>query len=64
MKTPFEQVKVGETFTVRGGRFQKSALSMATDERGSGNIFMGETVVERETAVQVADLKLEKGERF
>ena len=63
MKITFEEVKVGETFTFRGGQFQKTALSMASDERGWGNIFLGETVVEREvgTAVQEVELNAEKG---
>jgi hypothetical protein len=54
MKMTFEEVKVGETFTFRGAQFQKTALSMASDERGWGNIFLVETVVEceRERDVQ------------
>jgi hypothetical protein len=62
MKMTFEQVKIGETFTFRGARFQKTALSMASDERDWGNIFLGETVVEckREAAVQEVGLNAEK----
>ena len=58
MKIKFEEVKVGETFTFRGQRFQKCALSMAADERRWGNIFMGEIVVDREDETTVPKVEL------
>ena len=63
MKMTFEEVKVGETFTFRGGQFLKTALSMASDERGWGNIFLGGTMVECEReGEQEAEQKIAKGE--
>ena len=62
MKMTFEEVEIGETFTFRGARFRKTALSMASDERDWGNIFQYETEVEceREPAVQEVGLNAEK----
>jgi hypothetical protein len=57
MKMTFEEVKVVETFTYRGQRFQKCALSMAEDERGWGNIFVDEIVVEREGQTAARDVE-------
>lgn len=50
MELMFGQLPVGETFTFRGAVYRKVALSMASDEREWGNIFLGETVVTVEAA--------------
>ena len=44
----FYQLAVGAKFVFRGKEFEKTAMSMAVDERCWGNIFMAGTEVESE----------------
>ena len=41
----FYELAVGARFDYRGRPFEKTAISMADDERGCGSIFLGETEV-------------------
>jgi hypothetical protein len=45
MKVQFYELAVGALFEFGGTRYQKTAMSMAEDERGWGCVFMGETEV-------------------
>jgi hypothetical protein len=41
----FYELAVGARYVFRGRRFEKTAMSMANDEKRCGRIFMGETEV-------------------
>jgi hypothetical protein len=45
MNVRFYELAVGAVFEFGGERYQKSAMSMAQDERRWGSVFMGETEV-------------------
>ena len=45
MKTTFYQLPIGAKFEFRGRRFEKKALSLASDEDRVGNVFQYETEV-------------------
>ena len=41
----FQEIPIGQCFEFRGRRYQKLALSMASDEDRNGNIFQPQTKV-------------------
>jgi hypothetical protein len=41
----FYELAVGAWFILRGRRFEKIAMSMATDEQGLGSLLIGETEI-------------------
>jgi hypothetical protein len=47
----FYELAVGARFVFRGKRYEKEAMGMARDERGWGNVLMGEIEVESEGPV-------------
>jgi hypothetical protein len=48
MNVQFYELAIGAVFEFRGKRYQKTAMSMAEDERHWGNIFQGWYKVESE----------------
>jgi hypothetical protein len=51
----FQEIQIDQFFEFRGRRYQKLALSMASDEDRNGNIFQAETEVLADLVASPAD---------